>query len=584
MKFLYVLVVFLAIPQAWSATKCVSIYYDRSPDPSYWMGQTYATLVQNLLGHFPEYQQIVSPIELYQKGDLEKCRASIYISSYFDNKVPEAFYADYAVTKKNVAWLGYKIWNLGENLEKIFGYRYNSLSNLDYQNPDSSGSPSFYKNIHFKGEVFPKYGDWSKTLKDVYVAPFEQTILDPVQPELSQVIASAEQNVTRNEVPYILRAQNHFYVADVPLSFIHEADRYFVFADLLFDILNEPPRHNGKYALLRIEDVHSLIPLSWLYKMTDLLKSEKVPINISLIPIFYDPLNKFTRDTFQSYLPIDRYPPFLTFLKDMVKDQAQFIWHGVTHQYGKLANPHTGTSGDDFEFFNAVTNSPLKEDSVDYVLNKLEDGNAVMKAAYVTSSIWLMPHYQASPLDYLIFARVFPWNMGRVIYYNTKVSGLPASESPQLWMQSKDPKAARLRSEYFKNLRVDYLNSQWTGQMFPYEIFGDVYGQRLLPENLGNSQPFVNEHVTTPRPKEAIVADAKRNLVLRDVWASFFYHPFLVTSYTEGGRGRFPGDTAELQYIITELKKLGYKFIDVKNYLDKNTIPKRPEPIYKENL
>ncbi|MFS4460048.1 DUF2334 domain-containing protein [Bdellovibrio sp. HCB2-146] len=549
------------------------------------MGKTYSVLVQNLLGHFPEYQQIVSPIELYKKGDIENCRASIYIASYFDNRVPQEFYQDYVATKKNVAWLGYKVWNLGTDFEKIFGYRYSGLSHLDYDHLDKNKNPTYFKNIHYKGEVFFKYGGWSKDAPGVYLAPFEQTLLSEIYPNRSKVLATAQHNFTAEKSPYILRSGNHFYIADIPLSFIHEADRYFVFADILFDILGEAPRHDAKHAILRIEDVHALIPLSWLYKVTDLLEEEQVPVNISIIPIFFDPLYNFTRSPFQSFVTMDRHPPFMSYLREIQKrPDAGFIWHGVTHQYSNHKNPHSGSSGDDFEFFDARNNQPLTEDSVSYVLNKLEDGNVVMKAAQVQAPIWLMPHYQASPLDYLIFARVFPWNIGRVIYYNIQARGVPEKEDPRLYMSSTHPQAAALRENAFKNLAVQYTGSPWTGQMFPYEIYGDIYGQRLIPENLGNSQPFINEHVTAPRSKEEIVADAKRNLVLRDAWASFFYHPFLVTSYEEGGRGRFPGDPAELQFIIRELKKLGYKFIDINAFIKNNTVSKRPEPIYKDTL
>ncbi|MNJ94864.1 hypothetical protein D3C87_125670 [compost metagenome] len=573
------------------AGSCVNVYYDQSKDKSYWMGKTYSVLLQNLLGHFPEYQQIVSPIELYKKGDIDKCEATIYIGSYFDNKIPSAFHEDYINTKKNVAWMGYSIWQLGQSFENIFGYKYSHLSTLNKEKLDSKKRPSFFKNVLYKGEVFFKYGEWSKEDPSTFLAPFEQTVLAEVTPGKSQVLAQAQQNVTQEVAPYILRAGNHFYVADVPFSFMHEADRYMVVADVLFDILGAKPRHNGKYAFLRIEDVHPLVPLSWLYKTNEVLKAEQVPINISLIPIFYDPLKQYDRGPYEEIVSMDRNKPFMTYIADSKAANANFIWHGVTHQYKRMANPHSGVSGDDFEFFDAVNNRPIPEDSVSYVLDKLEDGLSTLKKAGVNPRIWLMPHYQASALDYIIFGNVFSWNVGRAIYYNHSASGLNESllkrnsqtgDDQRLWFESGLPGSSELRAKYFENLQVRYESELWSGQMFPYEIYGDVHGQRLIPENLGNSQPFVNEHVTSPRTKEDIIGDAKRNLVLRDVWASFFYHPFLFTSYEDGGRGAYPGDTSELRFIIQGLKKMGYKFIDINEFMNKNTKSKRPEPIYKE--
>lgn len=584
MRSLLFAISFLFSLTGWAQSQsCVNIYFDRSPDPTYWMGKTYATLVQNLLGHFPEYQQRVSPIELYKKGELDQCQANIYIGSYFNNILPADLVTDYAQTKSQVAWIGYNIWQIGEQFEKALGYTYSHLSTLNKEHLDSKGRPSFLKNIHYKGEIFFKYGEWKQ---NEFVAPFEQAILErskKITP--AQVLAISENPVTGERAPYILRSKNHFYVADVPLSFMHEADRYLVFADVLFDILGAKPRHNGKYAFLRIEDIHPLVPLSWLHNTSQTLKAEKVPLNVSLIPIFYDPLKQYTRGPLEEIVTMDRHRGFMSWVTEVKKENAQFIWHGITHQHKRMANPHSGVSGDDFEFFDAVANMPIAEDSVEFVLRKLEDGFDVLKKAGIVPKIWLMPHYQASPLDYIIFGETFPWNVGRAIYYNHSARGLgPLSARAQenLWYSKTTDNGNQLRRARFANLTVQYESMIWSGQMFPYEIYGDVHGQRLIPENLGNSQPFVNDHVVSPRTKEDIVADAKRNLVLRDVWASFFYHPFLFVSYEQGGRGAYPGDPSELTYIIRELKKLGYQFIDINKFIDKNTNLKRSEPVYKE--
>lgn len=569
--------------QARAEVPCVNVYFDRSKESSYWMGKTYANFLQNILGHFPKYQQIVSPIELYQKGDIEKCHASFYIGSYFNNQIPADFLKDFTTTQKRVAWMGYSIWQLGAEFEKIFGYKYSRLTTLDREHLDQTGRPSYFKFVHYKGEVFRKYGDWSKVDPTIFLAPFEQAVLLPVDSSKSQVLAQAEHNFTKEKLPYALQAGNHFYVADVPFSFMHEADRYFVFADLLFDILEEKPHHNGKYAMVRIEDVHPLMPLAELYKATQALKKESVPVNISLIPIYFDPLHRGLNDPQGEFITMDRKLPFMSFIEEMKQEKAFFIWHGVTHQYHAQKNPHDGISGSDFEFFDTAKNGPLAEDSPDYIVSRLEEGFYTLQKAGITPKAWLTPHYQASPLDFMIFGNVFEWNVGRVIYYNHSVKGFsPVTENRDILFSSRLSDGFNLRAEYFKNLQVIYESEIWSGQMFPYEIYGDIYGQRLIPENLGNSQPFVNAHVVTPRSKEEIIADAKRNLVLRDVWASFFYHPFLLATYENGGRGEFPGDPAELEYIVRELKKLGYTFINLDDFINKNTKTKRPEPIYKE--
>lgn len=236
--------------------QCVNIYYDKTDKPDYWMGKSYSVMLQNLLGHFPEYQQIVSPIESYQAGGLDKCQANIYIGSYFDNKIPRAFLEDYLKTQKNVAWLGYNIWQLGEQLDKEMGLRYVRLTTLDKHLLDKEKQPTFFKEILYKGETFYKFAEWSRKEPGRFIAPYEQTELMPSGLSKFETLAEARHTGTKEVIPYIVRSKNRFFVADVPFAYIHEADRYLVFADVLFDILGAQPRHNGKYAFVRIEDIH----------------------------------------------------------------------------------------------------------------------------------------------------------------------------------------------------------------------------------------------------------------------------------------------------------------------------------------
>lgn len=570
------------------APKCVNIYFDQSRDPSYWMGKTYATLLQNLLGHFPEYQQIVSPIEFYKGGDIERCAATFYLGSYFDNAVPSTFFQDFASTTKRVAWLGYNIWNFKpEALARLFGLKYGGLTQLNTKPLTPNGEPTFFKNILYKGETFFKYGKFSKADPKVFLAPFEMTRLLPLDgpdtQEQAQVLARAEHNGTGEQLPYIVQKKNRFYIADIPFSYMHEADRYLVFSDLLFDILDEKPRHGEHYAFMRIEDVHPLVPLPYLYRITRALLMENIPINISLIPIFYDPLNEYARAPNQDFLPLTGSPEFMQFLTEMKSHNAVMIWHGTTHQLGSVRNPFSAVSGDDFEFWDAKQNRALAEDSSDFALDRLEAGFYELQKAGIFPQFWLTPHYQASPLDYSIFAHTMPWNIGRVIYFNHRAE-LPevAIADTDLWFSAKNTgsEASTRRQAYFRQFKIQVTDSHWSGQIFPYEIYGDVYGQRLLPEDLGNSQPTANEFVVQPRTTQEMLADAKRNLVLRDIWGSFFYHPQLLEVEADGGEGRFPGDSSELLQLVVEMKKIGYKFIPIDEFAQKNQNLMRPQPIY----
>ncbi len=563
--------------------ECVRVYYDHGPE-GYWMGRTYAVFTQNLLGHFPELQQIIAPIETYKKNDIESCRATIYIGSYFNNTIPAAFFEDFQNTKKNVAWLGYNVWNLAT--DKIWGFKYQALTQLNKTILDYKLMPTFYKWINYKGETFFKYGGWSKTNPTDFLAGFEMSALvpldsvTPVENLGTEILATAIHNGTNEILPYILRNQNHFYVADVPFSFMHEADRYLVFADLLFDILNLPPRHNTRNALIRIEDVHPLMPIDLLYLFTNTLAANQIPINISIIPFFFDPLKFYDRKDNQEFVGASEVPEFVGWINAVKKLKGKFIWHGVTHQYERQRNPHDGVSGSDFEFWDAIQSTPVSKDSAPWVLNRLYDGFNELNKINIHPKIWLTPHYQASTLDYYLFARVFPWNIGRVIYYNFEFKSEPAPQNPDYWFTDLDQLKQKKRIADLSKIQIQTTAVKWNGQAFPYEIYGDIHGQKIIPENLGNSQPFENEHVLIPRSVEEMIADAKRNRVIRDVWASCFYHPFLFEDYNSGGRGSYFGDPSELVHLVTELKKLDYVFIDIEDFAEKNQNVLRPEPIY----
>ena len=561
----------------WAEAKCAQIFYDRTPDDPKAFGRVYATYLQNLLGHFPNIQQVISPLDLYKVGDVEKCDATFYIGSRFDSAMPQAFVRDVAKTQKSVMWMGYGWWKVPpETQESLLGFHYLRLTKLNEDALDDRLFPSFFSEIAYKGEIFHK---WNKlNLKGDFLVPFEMTALTVSgRPETAAtVLAEARQPVTGETLPYLLRKKNFYYVADVPFSFMHESDRALVIADILFDVLNEKPRHPQQLALLRIEDVHPLSPVHELHNLTKILVEEKVPIHISLIPYFFDPLTLYEREGDQEFVRISDVPEFGAWLRLIQQKGATFIWHGVTHQHGRERNPHTGYTSDDFEFWDANHNQPLPEDSPSFVVNRLESGFAELQKLGITPKIWLTPHYQASSMDYQIFGRVFPWNIARMIYFLNETTGLPDEAPDSLWLAPGNSNSAR--EQFFSHLQVK-TQGEWFGQIFPYEIYGDVYGQRVLPENLGNPQPFKNEHVWYPRTVEEMLEDAKRNRVIRDAWASAFFHPYLLNLGEHDGIGNYPGDPEKLRKLLRGLRELGYQFVDGAKFAEENQRFMRPKPI-----
>ena len=568
---------------------CVLIYFDEVPNqPSYNFGEMYSVFLRNLLGHFPEVQQIVSPIERYQAGEINNCRSSIYIGSYFDNAVPQAFLEDFKTTQTNVAWLGYNIWMFPEeDLTNMFGHQYKSLTTIDYKNLSPDGLPSFHRYFEYKGETFEKFAKWvGEGEERRFAAAFE--VVELVKPEESlattaEVLSWSKHSLTGEEAPYIIRNENKFFVADVPFSYAHESDRYLIFSDLLFDILDLPPKRDKKIAFVRIEDVHPLSNLADLYHLLNVFESEQIPLHVALVPIFYDPLYKFDRAADEEFVTIKEHSGFKLWLESAKALDANFIWHGVTHQYQTMRNPHTGYSSDDFEFWDAVNNVPVPDDSVDFVLNRLELGSSLLADLEIYPQAWLTPHYQASSLDYRIFARVFPWNVGRAIYFLDTDTGLGEISSDEqqekLHLHNRHPEGQAYREDFFKDLQVQ-VESEWFGQLYPYEIYSDIYGQKLIPEILGNPQPFESDHVWYPRKIDDIIADAKRNRVIRDSWASLFFHPYLLTNLENAGIGEYPGDTRPFVRLIKEIKDLGYEFKPLNDFIEETKDIKTKKTIF----
>jgi uncharacterized protein YdaL len=87
------------------------------------------------------------------------------------------------------------------------------------------------------------------------------------------------------------------------------------------------------------------------------------------------------------------------------------------------------------------------------------------------------------------------------------------------------------RGVYFAGLigggPVQYSHAE--GQTFPY-VVKDVYGSKVLPENLGSISPS-GWHSYKARLPRDIVRAARANLVVRDGFASFYFHPYLDLNY-----------------------------------------------------
>lgn len=511
----------------------VCVYYDK-PESSYKFGKLYSIATENLLGHFVEVKAESRVIQSYRKSDINSCDRVIYIGSHYGAKVPTSFYDDVASTSKAVLWFNYKIYEMQKHLkdEKFVartGFKFKQLIQFTDVASDSNQEPGFFRHFWYKGQKFSKLSLYSKPERKAIAAP-EIALVEKVDAE---VLSEAEHNKTKEKTPYILRKNNFYFVGDIPYAFLHESDRYLITTDILFDFLNLPPRETTKKALVRIEDVHPEYDLNLLYQTVGFFKNRDLPFAISVIPLAADPYKYLKGKVLQT--PMDKKPEFIKALKYAENGGASIILHGYKHQIGNELNCDTGASGDDYEFWDGCNVTPVtvngKEADRNWVLDRLTKGRALIEKTGFKVAGWVPPHYEASALAYKIFAEFFPVTVQRVRY-------IPVEVNPY----------------------TDKTN--WIGQFFPYTIYKDYYGQFIIPENLGNVRvPLLNDIMdNNMRSPEQIVESIRLNSVIRDSWASFFWHPQLIAVHKDGA------GIQSIQKIVDEIQAQGYEFVDLKNF------------------
>ena len=209
----------------------------------------------------------------------------------------------------------------------------------------------------------------------------------------------------------------------------------------------------------------------------------------------------------------------------MIDSGGTMIMHGYTHQCDcSMANPYNGRSGDDFEFFTAHVDAndyvrydgPVPGDSHQVGGRSASRRDSRNSGSHVLSepSIFEFPHYAASAQDYRAIGSYFKARYERALYFNGLLGSGPA-------------------------------DGRFMGQFFPY-VVKDIYGTKVLPENIGNIEvESFNQHPAT-MPSD-LIKRARLNLAVRDGFASFFYHPHL-------GVGL-------LRQTVQGIKDLGYTFV-----------------------
>jgi uncharacterized protein YdaL len=489
----------------------VCLYFDGEDNAAgFRVGERSAVMVRNLLGHFAEVDVFMAPVSRYAGGELAGCDRAIYMGTYFEAKLPGAFLADAAQYRQPFLWMNYNIWRLQQRLGQ---QRFRAAWGFDYQRIDGKlprvrgEIPSFYSAFAYKGATFRKVAFLDA--QGALIAHPEMVI---VANHSAEVLSEAIHSANKARAPYALRKGPFFYIADNPVSVIDERDRYLILADLLFDFLGLAPRTTKRYATVRIEDIHPGYDLRMLHQTIEVFRDRKVPFAISLIPRYVGPGS-------DKGLELAQDVKFLRLIRYAIASGATILAHGYEHQLPMDLGCGVSHTGEGYEFWDVCRNRPLPFDSVAFVQDRLDKAKRILHEARIPYAGWVTPHYAASPLA----IRVIHGNFGRVLQ----------------------------RMRYFLE-GVPMTAANAIDQFFPYTIAHDYYGIYVWPENLGYVP--LPSHGGKPQHVDGMLEIARLNKVVRDAWASFFWHPVLIK--TELG-------IHSLEKLVDGIRAEGYEFVSL---------------------
>ena len=510
------------------------VLYDAPPNDQYTnLGKAYAIMLYNLLAHFNATITLL-PVQNYTAGMTEQYTATFYMGSYYNNPIPAAFLSDVTTTQKTVVWFKYNLWELAWNTAYPFTTRYgitfSSLAGMNAAPSASAPNPGFFDTITYKNQTMTKYYAFNATTGAISADP-DIGLTAVADATKATSLVTITNSVTKATAPYVIRSGNFWYFADMPFSYIGPRDRYLVVCDMLHDILgtNAPTLHR---ALVRLEDVNATTTVSSMQTLTDYMYGQKIPFSIATIPVYTDPNGVYNGGVAQTIHMVNA-----TGLKQALNYArargGHVLMHGYTHQYSNVPNVINAVSANDYEFWFATQNRPVNEDSTQWAAGRLSAGLLELQFNGYFPFAWEAPHYQSSPLAIKAVPTYFKNPYQRVVYYT--------SDNPQTL-------AATTPGHDFS-----------VGQFFPYIIQKDYYGQRVIPENLGN----VEYNICSIDPSSCltynvtdILTNANYALVVRDGFASFFFHPFWLEP------GLVATGFPDFQQIITGITALGYTWAD----------------------
>ncbi|MEO8361280.1 MAG: DUF2334 domain-containing protein [Vicinamibacteria bacterium] len=516
-------------PSPAQSTRSALILYDAPPSTEFEkLGQGYAIMLKNLLSHLDSDARLMA-VQDYTAGTLNAFDATFYLGAYYDNQVPSALLVDIKASTKTVVWFKYNLWQFAWDQQygftQKYGFSFTGLRGLNAEPTTAQPSPGFFDTVTYKKLPFVKYYAYDDALGQVNADP-DIGVVRIDDALKAKTIVGISNPATKETAPYILRSGNFWYVADLPFSYIGPRDRYLVLADVLHDMMGVQHAENHR-AMVRLEDVGAMVSVKAMKTLSDYLWSKKIPYSIAVIPKYVDSLGIYNEGVPQTVL-LRQASNLRKALNYSVARGGEIVMHGYTHQYGAVKNANSGVSGDDYEFWNIVANAPVTEDSTPWALGRYNAGLTDLRDnGYGAPVAWEAPHYQSSALAAKATPQAFPTTYQRVVYYTADQPDFGASVGKDFTL----------------------------GQVFPYVIKKDYYGQRVLPENIGNIEydiSSVDPNSNFNYTWQDLEINARYAHTVRDGFASFFFHPFWLepTIGTPGFK--------DFKLLVNGITKLGY--------------------------
>lgn len=517
----------------------VLVLYDLPANSPYQkLGFADAIMLRNLLGHF-DTNVTLQPVQNYAANQLGAYDTVFYLGAIYDNPIPATLKTDImnnqvSAAPKTVVWFKYNLWQLAWDTAYTFqqttGINFLDLRGMNSTPSNTNQTPGFYDTVNYKGKGLVKYYAYNSATNTANADPdIGATSIN--NPAKAQALVTITNSKNGSVLPYVTRSGKFWYFADLPFSYIGPRDRYLVLADLLHDIIGQNHAEQHR-ALVRLEDVGANVDQTAMNTLTDYMFAQNptIPFAIATIPRYRDPNGVYNGGVAEN-IPMGWATNLTDALDYAVARGGQIVQHGYTHQSDTMVNNISGVSGDDYEFWNIVSNTPMTGDSQAWATNRMNLGSTMLANNGYTPFAWEAPHYHSSPFSMRAAAAKYKTIYGRAVYFTSDTPVLNGTASP------------------------DY----GVGQVFPYVIKNDYYGQRVIPESLGNLEYASVCTYCLNYTADDIITNASYVKVVRDGYASFFFHPF----YLEPDAG-VPGFD-DFQKIIVNIRNLGFTWSSPKD-------------------